>query len=79
MLRKFLGQFLLDLGKWMVSIAFPISRIMSGKAVFIAVVSVLSVIGTDGALCKDQPDLRMWLMIGRGGFALVSILVSEFC
>ncbi|MGZ9235091.1 MAG: GGDEF domain-containing protein, partial [Anaerolineales bacterium] len=35
----------------------------------------LGMLGTDAVLYKDRPDLVLWLLVYRAGFALVSILV----
>ncbi|HUE99244.1 MAG TPA: GGDEF domain-containing protein [Anaerolineales bacterium] len=78
MFKRFLGQFLLDLGE--MEGEYRVFHLkddirQSTFYILIAIVSVLGMIGTDGVLDKYRPDLLMWLMIYRSGFAFVSTLV----
>jgi diguanylate cyclase (GGDEF)-like protein len=77
MLKKFLRQFLLDLGDMEGEYrAFHLKDDIrqSRFYVLIATVSVLSMIGTDMVIHKGRPDLMPWLAAYRAGFAFISIL-----
>jgi diguanylate cyclase (GGDEF)-like protein len=78
MLQRFLRQFLLDLGE--LEGDYRIFHIkddirQSSFYISIAAVSVLSMITTDAPLFKNRPDLFLWMMLFRVGFALVSVLI----
>ena len=78
MLQRFLRQFLLDLGE--LEGDYRIFHIkddirQSSFYISVAAVSVLSMITTDAPLYKNRPDLFLWMMLFRVGFALVSVLI----
>jgi diguanylate cyclase (GGDEF)-like protein len=78
MLRRFLGQFLLNLGEMegeYRSFHLKDDLNQSRFYVLIATLSVLGMFGTDAVLYKDRTDLVLWLLLSRAGFAFVSILV----
>jgi diguanylate cyclase (GGDEF)-like protein len=73
-----LGQFLLDLGEMEGEYrAFHRKDDIrqSSFYIIIATLSVLSMLGTDAVLYRDRPDLFLWMILYRGGFALVCILI----
>jgi diguanylate cyclase (GGDEF)-like protein len=77
MLKKLTGQFLLDLGEMEGEYrAFHLKDDIrqSSFYIVIAIVSIMSTIGGDAALYRGQPDLFLWMLLARGGFAFVSIL-----
>src|SRR5215211_1631047 len=78
MLQKFLHQFLLDLGELegdYRTFYLKDDIRQSSFYIVIATISVLSMIAKDAALYQARPDLALWLIFYRAGFALVSILV----
>jgi diguanylate cyclase (GGDEF)-like protein len=78
MLKRFLRQFLLDLGEMEGEYrAFHLKDDIrqSSFYIIIAIVSVVSMIGADVRLYNDQPSLLLWMILYRGGFVLISILV----
>jgi diguanylate cyclase (GGDEF)-like protein len=78
MIKRFVGQFLLDLGEMEGEYrAFHLRDDIrqSSFYVLIAAMSVLIMLGTDAVLYKQRMDLVVWLAIFRVGFASVSILV----
>jgi len=78
MLQKFLHQFLLDLGELegdYRTFYLKDDIRQSSFYIVIATISVLSMIAKDAALYQARPDLALWLIFYRTGFALVSILV----
>jgi diguanylate cyclase (GGDEF)-like protein len=78
MLKRFLRQFLLDLGEMEGEYrAFHLKDDIrqSSFYIIIAIVSVVSMIGADAILYKGRSDLLLWMILYRGGFVLISILV----
>ena len=78
MLQRFLRQFLLDLGESEGEYrTFHLKDDIRQSSFYIVIgtVSVLSTLASDAALYKNQPDLFLWMMLSRVGFAIVSILV----
>jgi diguanylate cyclase (GGDEF)-like protein len=78
MLKRFLRQFLLDLGEMEGEYrAFHLKDDIrqSSFYIIIAIISVVSMIGADVGLYKNRPDLFLWMILYRGGFAFVSTLV----
>ena len=78
MLKRFLGQFLLNLGELEGDYrAFHLKDDIGQSRfyILIATVSVLIMMGTDAVLHRSRPGLFLWLVISRVGFALISILV----
>src|SRR5215207_9308268 len=78
MLKRFWSQFLLDLGE--MEGEYRVFHLkddirQSGFYILIAIISVLIMIGTDGRLYRDRPELFLWLLLYRVGFAFISILV----
>jgi diguanylate cyclase (GGDEF)-like protein len=78
MFKRFLGQFLLNLGEMEGEYrVFHLKDDLNQSRfyVLIATLSVLGMFGTDVVLYQHRPDLVLWLLLYRAGFALVSILV----
>jgi diguanylate cyclase (GGDEF)-like protein len=78
MLQRFLRQFLLDLGEMEGEYrAFHLKDDIRQSSLYIviATVSVVMMLGADAALYQDRPDLLLWMLLYRGAFALVSVLV----
>src|SRR6185295_11962129 len=78
MLKRFLRQFLLILGEMEGEYrAFHLKDDLNQSRfyILIATLSVLGMLGTDVVLYKDRPDLVLWLLLYRVGFAFISILV----
>ena len=78
MLKRITGQFLVDLGDMegdyrVYHLKDDITQII--LYIFIVILGVLSMVRADALLFKNRPDLFGWLMVYRGGFILVSILV----
>ncbi len=78
MRKRFLGQFILNLGDMEGEYRFfhlKDDLYQSRFYILIATLSVLGMFGTDAVLYQDRPDLVLWLLFYRAGFAVVSILV----
>jgi diguanylate cyclase (GGDEF)-like protein len=78
MLKRFLRQFLLDLGELEGEYrAFHLKDDIrqSSFYILIATISILIMVAADAVLFKDRPDLFLWLLIYRIVFAVVSLLV----
>lgn len=78
MLKRFWRQFLLDLGEMEGEYrAFHLKDDIrqSSFYIFIAMVSVLSMIGTDAVLYRGRLDLFRWMLLFRGGFTFISVLI----
>ena len=78
MFKRFLRQFLLDLGEMEGEYrVFHLKDDLNQSRfyILIATLSVLGMLGTDAVLYRDYPSLILWLLLYRAGFALVSILV----
>ena len=78
MLKRITGQFLVDLGEMegdyrVYHLKDDITQTI--LYIFIVILGVLSMVRADALLFKNRPDLFGWLMVYRGGFILVSILV----
>ncbi len=78
MLKKFRHQFLLDLGE--MEGEYRASHLrddirQSTLYILIAIISVLSMIGTDSLVDNASTNVRMWLTISRSAFAVISGLV----
>jgi len=78
MLKRFWSQFLLDLGE--MEGEYRVFHLkddirQGGFYILIAIISVLIMIGTDGRLYRDRPELFLWLMSYRVGFSIISALV----
>src|SRR5574342_258524 len=78
MFRKIFRQFLTDLGKMEGDYrVFYLKDDIAYSTLYIciAILGVLSMVGVDALLTKDQSHLFIWLMLYRGSFILVSIVV----
>ena len=78
MFQRFSRQFLLDLGELEGEYrTFHLKDDVRQSSFYIIIgaVSVLSMLVSDTALYRNRPDLFLWMMISRVGFALVSVLV----
>ena len=78
MFKRFLRQFLLNLGEMEGEYrVFHLKDDLNQSRfyILIATLSVLGMLGTDAVLYRDYPSLILWLLLYRAGFALVSILV----
>jgi diguanylate cyclase (GGDEF)-like protein len=78
MLKRFLHQFLLDLGEMEGEYrAFHLKDDIrqSSFYIIIAIISVASMMAADIGLYKDRPNLLLFMILYRGGFAFVFILV----
>lgn len=78
MRKRFLGRFLLHLGDMEGEYRFfhlKDDLYQSRFYILIATLSVLGMFGTDAVLYQHHPELVLWLLFYRAGFALVSILV----
>jgi diguanylate cyclase (GGDEF)-like protein len=78
MFKRFLGQFLLDLGDMEGEYrAFHLKDDLKQSRfyVLIATLSVLSILGSDAVLYRDRQDLILWLLLAGVGFALISFLM----
>ena len=78
MFKGFSRHFLLDLGE--MEGDYRIFHLkddirQSSFYILIATASVLGMIATDTVLYRDRPDLFLWLILYRMGFACVSLLV----
>lgn len=78
MLKKFLRQFLLDLGE--LEGDYRIFYLKDDKRqsslyIVMAVVGVAAMLGADAVIYRDHPDLLLWMSLYRAGFAFVSLLV----
>jgi len=78
MLKRFWSQFLLDLGE--MEGEYRVFHLkddirQGGFYILIAIISVLIMIGTDGRLYRDRPELFLWLMSYRLVFSIISALV----
>ncbi len=75
--RRFYSQILIDLkeleGDYRV---FNLQNDKAQSALYmtIAGVAILAMLGVDGMLFKDRPDLFLWMTLYRGGFALFTAL-----
>jgi diguanylate cyclase (GGDEF)-like protein len=78
MYKRYLGQFLLNLGDMEGEYrAFHLKDDLNQSRfyVLIATLSVLGMFGTDAVLYRDRPDLLLWLLLYGAAFVLVSVLV----
>ena len=78
MLKKFFGQFLLNLGE--LEGEYRIYHLkddkrLSGFYILFAALSVAGMLGADALLFKNRPDLFRWMSLYRAGFVLISLLV----
>src|ERR1044071_4208094 len=78
MLKRFQGRFLVDLGEMegdyrVFHLKDDIAQ--STLYIFVAILSVLSMIFTDVLLYKNRPDFFGGLTIYRGGYILTSLLI----
>src|SRR5690349_1003944 len=79
MLKRFLSQFLLDLGEMEGEYrAFHLKDDIRQSVFYIVIAafSVLSMLGTDRILYQGRPGLIVWLLLFRIGFGLVSVLAA---
>lgn len=73
-----MGQFLLDLGDMEGEYrVFHLREDIRQSSFYIlmATASVLLMLGTDIRLYRDRPDLLLWMMVYRVGFAFISIVI----
>ena len=78
MFQRFSRQFLLDLGELEGEYrTFHLKDDVRQSSFYIIIgaVSVLSMLVSDTALYRNRPDLFLWMMVSRVGFALFSVLV----
>src|ERR1044071_8084898 len=78
MLKRFLSRFLVDLGEMegdyrVFHLKDDIAQ--STLYIFVAILSVLSMIFTDVLFYKNRPDSFWGLTIYRGGYILISLLI----
>jgi diguanylate cyclase (GGDEF)-like protein len=77
MLKRFLRQFLLNLGEMEGEyLAFHLKDNINQSSfyILIATVSVLIMLGTDAVIHRNRPELFLWLIVSQVGFSLVSLL-----
>ena len=78
MLKRTLSRFRVDLGEMEGDYRLFYLKDDSTQSILyicITIIGVLSMIRMDALFFKDQPDLFTWLMLFRGAFILISILV----
>ena len=78
MFQRFSRQFLLDLGELEGEYrTFHLRDDIRQSSFYIIMgaISVLSMLVSDAALYKNRPDLFLWMILSRVGFAFISILV----
>lgn len=78
MLKKFWRQFLLDLGEMEGEYrAFHLKDDIQQSSfyILIAIISIMSMAGTDALLYQNRPDLFLWMLLFRGAFTFISILI----
>lgn len=78
MLQKMLRRFFVDLGETESDYRLFYLKddvTQSILYIFIGIIGVLSMPGVDSLALRDQPDLFTWLIVYRGTFILISILV----
>lgn len=79
MLKRMLRRFGVDLGEAEADYRIFYLRddiIQSILYIFITILGVLSMIRMDFLIFQDQPGLLTWIMLGRAGFSLISILIT---
>ena len=78
MLKRILSRFLVDLGEMEGDYrVFYLKDDIAYSTLYVSItaVSVLSLLRVDALLFKDRPDMFMWLILYRGSFILISIVV----
>lgn len=78
MLKRILSRFLIDLGEIEGDYrAFYLKDDIAYSTLYISItmIGVISLLRVDALLFEDRPDLFLWMVLYRGGFILISILV----
>lgn len=78
MIKRFFSEILIDLGELegdyrVFHLKDDIAQTV--LALTVAMISVLAMLRVDAILFEDRPELFMWIVLYRGGFVLITLLV----